>query len=261
MSRNLNMAAKYSSSDSSDFQPSVRDKLQVQPAPSTQIGRTENPEVTGAGNSKRKLNRSWDNATYSPLKYPRHAVRENEFQRAPRSEIGSRYLLNSTPLDSPDRRKNFKSPDGKETLEVGSEADFSSSEPDSDNSSHNSASETDYDSENDDTSTSMASSKSKEVIYFLTDSANVQELLQNDYPGSIVIVDTNLKVNKASFDSRKGLKKLMKLIVQKRVGRVLIAQASHICKTQEAFHLFEWTCRQFDVDVFISSGVGRSGRL
>jgi len=109
------MTAKYSSSDPSDFQPLVRDKLQVQPAASTQVGRTENPEVTGAGKSKRKLNRSWDNTTYSPLKYPRHAVRENEFQRAPRSEIGSRYLLNSTPLDSPDRRKNFKSPDGADS--------------------------------------------------------------------------------------------------------------------------------------------------
>ncbi len=71
--------------------------------------------------------------------------------------------------------------------------------------------------------------------------------IRNDYAGATVLLDDS--PSKTPFDERNALGDLWYQIEDRRIDRLLIPRMSHICRSKEAFQLFEWMCNVRDVDI------------
>jgi hypothetical protein len=106
------------------------------------------------------------------------------------------------------------------------------------------------------TSSSKPSKRRMEVIYFRTTSTlsvekgdKVMDLLRVDHPKAKVILET--QSSRAPIDERQGFERLLELVLDRRVKKLLIAKSTHVCNTKDAFQLFEWMCSKHGTEIDI----------
>ena len=73
--------------------------------------------------------------------------------------------------------------------------------------------------------------------------------LRADYPGALIVLDDDQ--GKTSCAERTAFGLLWQWIQDGRVDCLWIPRLSHICKSTEAFQLFEWMCRQYGVRILL----------
>ena len=110
-------------------------------------------------------------------------------------------------------------------------------------------------------SSSKPSKRAMEVIYFRTTSSltaekgdRVMDLLRVDHPNSKVILE--IQSSRAPIVERKGFERLLGLLLDRRVKKLLIANTTQICNTKDAFQLFEWLCNKHGTEIDIQSSLG-----
>jgi hypothetical protein len=94
------------------------------------------------------------------------------------------------------------------------------------------------------------------IIYFRTfanlsheKKEKMKEFLKVEYPHAKVILE--FYSSTTLFDQRIGLNCLYQLIMNERVKKILLANSTHLCKTKEAFQMFEWICSKYDTEIEI----------
>lgn len=73
--------------------------------------------------------------------------------------------------------------------------------------------------------------------------------LRTDHPGILVVLDDSH--TKTPFSERAPFCLVWQWIQDGRIDCLWIARMSHICKSKEAFQLFEWMCEQYSVRMHV----------
>ena len=78
---------------------------------------------------------------------------------------------------------------------------------------------------------------------------NLTRMLRNKYVGAMIFLDDSQ--SKTPCQDRDALALLWQHIEDRRIECLLIPRMNHICKSKEAFQLFEWICNIHDARIRI----------